>query len=97
MRVDLLRVAGFRCHTEAELRPVAGVTAIVGPNGSGKTSLLEAVHLAACGTGLRSTADGRMIQDGTDELGVRLEGQAGGASTTGAGSLTALSKASISD
>ena len=82
MRVDLLRVAGFRCHTEAELRPVAGVTAIVGPNGSGKTSLLEAVHLAACGTGLRSTADGRMIQDGADELGVRLEGQAGGASTT---------------
>ena len=43
MRVDLLRVAGFRCHSEAELRPVAGVTAIVGPNGSGKTSLLESV------------------------------------------------------
>ena len=42
MRVDLLRVADLRCHGAAELRPVAGVTAIVGPNGSGKTSLLGA-------------------------------------------------------
>ena len=46
MRVDLLRVADLRCHGAAELRPVAGVTAIVGPNGSGKTSLLEAVTSA---------------------------------------------------
>ncbi len=82
MRVRSLRVAAFRCHTHAELQPVDGVTAIVGPNGSGKTSLLEAVHLAVCGTGLRPTADSRMIQEGANELGVRLEGDAGGAPTT---------------
>jgi DNA replication and repair protein RecF len=82
MRVDLLRVADLRCHAAGELRPVAGVTAIVGPNGSGKTSLLEAVHLGTHGTGLRPTADSRMIRDGADELGVRVEGEAGGASTT---------------
>jgi DNA replication and repair protein RecF len=82
MRVDLLRVADLRCHAAGELLPVAGVTAIVGPNGSGKTSLLEAVHLGTNGTGLRPTADSRMIRDGADELGVRVEGEAGGASTT---------------
>ncbi|MGI9186082.1 MAG: AAA family ATPase, partial [Gaiellales bacterium] len=82
MRVDLLRVADLRCHAAGELRPVAGVTAIVGPNGSGKTSLLEAVHLGTSGTGLRPTADSRMIRDGADELGVRVEGEAGGAATT---------------
>ena len=32
MRVDLLRVADLRCHGAAELRPVAGVTAIVSRN-----------------------------------------------------------------
>jgi DNA replication and repair protein RecF len=64
------------------LRPAAGVTAIVGPNGSGKTSLLEAVHLATTGTGLRQAGDGRLIRDGTSELGVRIEGSAGGAATT---------------
>lgn len=82
MRIELLRVAAFRCHAEAELRPAAGVTAIVGANGSGKTSLLEAVHLALCGSGLRSTPDSRMIREGDDELGVRVEGEAGGAPTT---------------
>ena len=49
MRLDLLRVADLRCHEAAELRPDAGVTAIVGPNGSGKTSLLEAVQLGTQG------------------------------------------------
>ncbi len=82
MRVDLLRVAAFRCHTEAELRPAPGVTAIVGPNGAGKTSLLEALHLATTGVGLRATADSRMIQQAAGELGVRLEGEAGGAAAT---------------
>ena len=71
MRVDLLRVADLRCHGAAELRPVAGVTAIVGPNGSGKTSLLEAVHLGTTGSGLRPTADSRMIRDGADVSALR--------------------------
>ena len=81
MRLDLLRVAGFRCHESAELRPDPGVTAIVGSNGSGKTSLLEAVHLGTHGVGLRPSSDARMIRDGADELGVRLEGETGGAPT----------------
>ena len=79
MRIDLLRVADLRCHRAGELRPVPGVTAVVGANGSGKTSLLEGVHLGIAGTGLRPTADGRMIREGAEELGVRVEGEAGGA------------------
>ncbi len=81
MRVDLLRVADLRCHAAAELRPDAGVTAIVGPNGSGKTSLLEAIHLGISGAGLRPSADSRLIRDGAEELGVRVEGEAGGAAS----------------
>lgn len=82
MRINTLRVVAFRCHAKAEFVPVAGVTAIVGPNGVGKTSLLEAAHLAVHGSGLRPAADTRMIQEGADELGVRLDGVAAGVSTT---------------
>jgi DNA replication and repair protein RecF len=81
MRLDLLRVADLRCHVAAEIRPDPGVTAIVGPNGSGKTSLLEAVQLGTHGAGLRPAADARMIRIGADALGVRLEGEVGGAAT----------------
>lgn len=79
MRIASLRAVAFRCHVAAQVAPAEGVTAIVGPNGSGKTSLLEAAHLALRGTGLRTGGDGRLIRDGEDELGVRLEGEAGGA------------------
>lgn len=79
MRVDLVRAADVRCHTVAELRPAPGVTAVVGPNGSGKTSLIEAVHLGLRGIGLRPAGDARMVRDGADRLGVRVEGEAGGA------------------
>lgn len=82
MRVDRLRVADVRCHREAELLPAAGVTAVVGPNGSGKTSLLEALHLGLRGVGLRPAGDARMVRDGADRLGVRVEGEAGGAPST---------------
>ena len=82
MRVDLVRAADVRCHAMAELRPAAGVTAVVGPNGSGKTSLIEAVHLGVRGIGLRPAGDARMVRDGADRLGVRVEGEAGGAPST---------------
>ncbi len=79
MRVDLVRAADVRCHAMAEVRPDAGMTAIVGPTGSGKTSLLEAVHLGLCGIGLRPAGDARVVRDGAEHLGVRVEGEAGGA------------------
>ncbi len=77
MRIDRLRAANLRCHEQVELAPNAGVTAIVGPNGSGKTSLLEAAHLAMHGVGLRPTSDNRMIREGSPSLGVLLDGTTG--------------------
>ncbi|MGA0121387.1 MAG: DNA replication/repair protein RecF [Gaiellales bacterium] len=81
MRIERLRLADVRCHAAAELAPAGGVTAIVGPNGSGKTSLLEALHLGLRGTGLRPAGDARMVRDGAARLGVRVEGEAGGAAS----------------
>ena len=45
MRLEHLRVENFRNLAEAELVPSPVLTVICGPNGQGKTNLLEAVWL----------------------------------------------------
>ena len=43
MRLDRIEVRGFRSYIEADLELAPGLTVLVGPNGSGKTNLLEAM------------------------------------------------------
>jgi DNA replication and repair protein RecF len=54
MRISTLKLLPFRCHTALTIEvPVgADVVGVVGPNGSGKTSVLEALALLAPGRGL---------------------------------------------
>lgn len=54
MRLQTLRVDGLRCLREVDLVPAAGFNLVLGPNGSGKTSLLEAIHLLSHGRSFRS-------------------------------------------
>ena len=53
--VALMRLAltGFRNYAALTWRPGGRVTVLYGPNGSGKTNLLEAVSLLVPGRGLR--------------------------------------------
>ena len=45
MRFEKLRLSGFKSFVEpAELRIEAGLTGVVGPNGCGKSNLLEAIR-----------------------------------------------------
>ena len=45
MRIKRLKLTGFKSFVEpAELRIEAGLTGIVGPNGCGKSNLLEAIR-----------------------------------------------------
>lgn len=53
MHVTRLEVRNLRCFAEASLEPSAGLNLIVGDNGAGKTSLLEALHLMAYGRSFR--------------------------------------------
>ncbi|SFR96102.1 chromosome segregation SMC family protein [Sphingomonas jatrophae] len=47
MRIRRLRLAGFKSFVEpAELRIESGLTGVVGPNGCGKSNLLEAIRWA---------------------------------------------------
>ena len=51
MYVSHLSLADFRSYAGVELGLSAGVTAFIGPNGQGKTNLVEAVgYLATLGS-----------------------------------------------
>lgn len=52
-----LRVQNFRKHIDKEVVFDGAVTVITGPNGSGKTSLIEALYIALQGKSWRSNLD----------------------------------------
>lgn len=61
-----LRVEDFRCFNFYEARlPGDGIVAVRGPNGSGKTSLLEAIGYLVSGSSLRGAAREEMVRAGS--------------------------------
>jgi DNA replication and repair protein RecF len=66
-----LTLINFRSYREYSVEFAAGVNIIVGPNGSGKTNLLEALYVLSHGSSFRAT-DRDMIKH--DESWFRLEG-----------------------
>ncbi|MFQ5993460.1 MAG: DNA replication/repair protein RecF [Acidiferrobacterales bacterium] len=77
-----LEVHDLRIVERASLRPTAGLNVIVGPNASGKTTLLEAIHILSRGKSFRQATAGRVVRHGADALMVRGQwAEAGGGET----------------
>lgn len=73
MRIDLLRVNRLRCFDGVELRPGSRLNWLCGPNGSGKTSLLEAIFVLSHGRSFRAGERDALIQRGSDEMAIFAE------------------------
>ncbi|MFL5793685.1 MAG: DNA replication/repair protein RecF [Actinomycetota bacterium] len=78
MRLERLEVVDFRNHDRAAVELPAGVSALVGPNGVGKTNLLEAVgYLATLGSH-RVGQDAALIRAGSSSAVIRAAVQRAG-------------------
>jgi len=62
MTLSRLQVRDFRCIAHADLELDPACTVLVGPNGSGKTSFLEAIHVLSCGRSFRTHQLGVLVR-----------------------------------
>jgi len=73
MKLDWLELTAFRSYERVRVEPSPEVNVFVGPNGSGKTNLLEAVAYLSMVRSFRGVADELLIARGSDEAIVRGE------------------------
>lgn len=64
MSLIRVRAVGVRNLADVDLRPGPGLTIFHGPNASGKTSLLEAIHILSCGKSFRVTQLQKVVGHG---------------------------------
>jgi len=62
--IHKLQLSSFRNISQASLSPAARVNLVAGENGSGKSSLLEAIYLLGMGRSFRNTQQTPLIQQG---------------------------------
>lgn len=75
MRLRRLWLTNFRNYASAEIDLAEHLTVIVGPNGQGKSNLVEAIGYLATLRSFRGTAVDALIRDGSERAVVRAEGE----------------------
>jgi DNA replication and repair protein RecF len=76
MLIEEIRLKGFRNFDEARISGLSsGLNLFYGPNGSGKTNLLEAIGLASLAKSIRGTVDSEMVQFDGKAAVVEIDGQ----------------------
>ena len=66
LALDRLTLTDFRNYRALTWRPGARIAVVTGPNGSGKTNLLEAISLLTPGRGLRGARAAELKRHGAD-------------------------------
>ena len=70
MRFERLHLQGLRCVSDLALNLAPGFNALIGVNGAGKTSVLEAAFLLSHGRSFRSGARDALVQRGKAGLSI---------------------------
>lgn len=78
MRLDRLWLTDFRSYPQLEIELDDGLTAILGPNGVGKTNLLEALGLLASLKSFRGAPTESLVRRGAAVAVIRAEGERDG-------------------
>jgi DNA replication and repair protein RecF len=73
MHLTDLSLTDFRSHSQVVLRLNPGVTALIGPNGQGKTNILEAIGYLATLSSHRVAADSALIRVGAERAVIRAK------------------------
>ncbi len=73
MHVTALGLVDFRSYPQVEVTLEPGVTSFVGPNGQGKTNLVEAIHYVATHGSHRVASDAPLVRAGATRAVVRTE------------------------
>ncbi|MBU4336480.1 MAG: DNA replication/repair protein RecF [Actinobacteria bacterium] len=82
MHVAHLSLVDFRSYTHVELPLDPGVTALIGPNGQGKTNLVEAIGYVATLGSHRVPGDAPLVRSGADRALVRMRAVRGDRAAT---------------
>ncbi|WP_395373563.1 DNA replication/repair protein RecF [Marinicella sp. W31] len=77
MHIRKLRLTNFRILQEFSLENAQQNNLICGPNGCGKTSILEAIYLASTGKSFRNATYKHLIHHQKDSFQIYLEAQTG--------------------
>jgi DNA replication and repair protein RecF len=80
MLLRKVSLRGIRSYERLDLGLEPGLVLIVGPNGVGKTNLLEAVHVGSQGFSPRTRIDAEVIRIGAEAGRIALRGERGGSS-----------------
>jgi DNA replication and repair protein RecF len=72
VKVTLVELTDFRCYERARLELPDGVTAVLGANGQGKTSLLEAIAWAGLARSFRGVPDAALVRVGAEQAILRV-------------------------
>ncbi|AXI82476.1 DNA replication/repair protein RecF [Xylella taiwanensis] len=75
MHITHIVLRHFRCFNAIDLFPLPGLNLFIGKNGSGKTSVLEAVHLMGYGRSFRGRVRDGLIRHGSENLEIFMEWQ----------------------
>ena len=69
--INNITLNNFRCFKNSTLELSPGVNFFYGKNGSGKTSILEAIYLCSSGKSFKSTNIKSLISIGTDAFNIK--------------------------